>query len=53
MYMRQNERLNSFKKTILGQYVLKQFENKEKEACFYIQDISKWEDIKNKNIYFE
>ena len=52
MYMRQNERLNSFKKIILGQYILKQFENKEKEACFYIQDLSKWEDIKNKNIYF-
>ena len=30
MYMRQNERLNSFKKIILGQYVLKQLENNEK-----------------------
>ena len=52
MYMRQNERLNSFKKIILGQYVLKQLENKEKSGNFYIQDLSKWEDIKNKNIYF-
>ena len=52
MYMRQNERLDSFKKTILGQYVLKQFENKERSGNFYIEDLSKWKDIKNKNIYF-
>lgn len=52
MYMRQNERLNSFKKIILGQYVLKQLDNKERSGNFYIQDLSKWEDIKNKNIYF-
>lgn len=52
MYMRQNERLNSFKKTILGQYVLKQFKNKERSGNFYIEDLSKWKDIKNKNIYF-
>jgi len=50
--MRQNERLNSFKKIILGQYVLKQFENKERTGNFYIQNLSKWKDIKNKNIYF-
>jgi hypothetical protein len=50
--MRQNERLNSFKKIILGQYVLKQFENKERTGNFYIENLSKWKDIKNKNIYF-
>jgi hypothetical protein len=50
--MRQNERLKTFKKVVLGQYMLKQFENKKNKGCLYLKDISKWEDIKNKNIYF-
>jgi len=50
--MKQNERLNSFKTIVLGEYILKQLKDKEENGSMYLQDITNWESIKNKNIYF-
>lgn len=50
--IKQNERLNSFKKVVLGTYVLKELKNKKKNGCMYVNSISNWEAIKDKNIYF-
>lgn len=50
--MNQNERLNSFKKTVIGKYVLKQLINKEEKECMYLDNIGKWEYIKENKIYF-
>lgn len=50
--MNQNERLNSFKKTVIGKYFLKQLIHKEKNGCMYLDNISKWNNVKGQNIYF-
>ena len=50
-HMKENEKLNTFQKVKIGEYILDSIDNKNPFGSIYLDNINSWNDLKNKNIY--
>ena len=50
-HMKENEKLDTFKKISLGNYVLKSIDQKNPFGSFYLDNLNNWNNIKGKHIY--
>jgi hypothetical protein len=49
--MKENDKLNTFQKVKIGEYILDNIVNKNPFGSIYLDNINSWNDLKNKNIY--